>query len=362
MQKRALITGVNGQDGSYLAELLLGKDYKVIGMVRRSSQNHLNNISDIMRHPDFRLVYGDVTDFSSLGRILKEHNPHEVYNLAAQSHVRISFDEPLHTTEVVGQGALNLFEAVRMFTFSAYVYQASSSEQFGTSLGLLTNSPVNPDDSKAGNASYLQDESTPFCPQSPYGAAKVFAHNCAVMYRNAYGMNISCGILFNHESERRGENFVSRKITKYMGQLYWHLRRSYPDKYSNLSLEELEKAMLRFPKLQLGNLDAYRDWGHAEDYVYAMWLILQQDKPDDYVISTGNTYKVSDFLYKAGKMIGLSQEHVNKVVEINPQLLRPAEVPYLKGNSLKARNQLGWKPRVDFDGLVRRMLQKDTGA
>jgi GDPmannose 4,6-dehydratase len=320
--KRALITGITGQDGSYLAELLLAKGYEVTGLVRRSSSFNTERLEGIYQDPHaanykLRLVYGDLDDASSLNRVLRTIKPDEIYNLGAQSHVRVSFDVPEYTASTVGIGTLRLLEAVRESGQEKTVrfYQASSSEMFGA-------------------AAPPQDEHTPFIPRSPYACAKVFAHQLCQNYRDAYGMHISCGILFNHESPRRGIPFVTRKITRTAARIK----------------HGLEK------KLYLGNLDAYRDWGFAGDYVEAMWLMLQQEKGDDYVVATGESHTVRECLEVAFGELELDWK---KYVEIDPRYFRPTEVDHLKGNPSKAMRQLGWKPKVTFKGLMQMMVRAD---
>ncbi len=319
--KRALITGITGQDGSYLAELLLEKGYEVHGLIRRSSSFNTDRIDHIYvdRHNQSArlfLHYGDLSDASGLQAVMQRAQPDEVYNLGAQSHVRVSFDTPEYTGEITALGATRVLEAVRRFVPEARYYQASSSELFGR----VVETP--------------QRETTPFYPRSPYAAAKAYAYYMTQNYREAYGMYACNGILFNHESERRGETFVTRKITRAAGRIKHGLQK----------------------KLYLGNLEAKRDWGHAQDYVEAMWLMLQQEEPDDFVIGTGETYSVKQFLDAAFEIAGLSvEEHV----EIDPRYFRPAEVDLLLADPSKAREKLGWKPEVSFDELVRRMVEHD---
>jgi GDPmannose 4,6-dehydratase len=320
MTKRALITGITGQDGSYLAELLLGKGYEVYGIIRRSSTFSTARIDPIYQDPhdpDYRLklIYGDLNDASSLNRILRTVRPDEIYNLGAQSHVRVSFDVPEYTAEVTGIGTVRLLEAIRESGISPRFYQASSSELFGSS------PPP-------------QSETTPFHPRSPYAVAKLYAYWITINYREAYGLFACNGILFNHESERRGETFVSRKITRAAARI-------------KLGLQD---------KLFLGNLDARRDWGFAGDYVEAMWLMLQQDKPDDFVIATGESHSVRDLLDEAFGYVDLEW---HKHVEIDPRYYRPSEVDELRGDMSKARRLLGWQPKLDFRGLVQRMVKFD---
>jgi GDPmannose 4,6-dehydratase len=315
--KKAFITGITGQDGSYLAELLLGKGYEVHGLVRRSSSFNTWRIDGIRD----RLVlhYGDLVDQNSLFRTLQLVSPDEIYNLAAQSHVKVSFEMPEYTGNVTALGVMRLLDAVRDLGLPARVYQAGSSEMFG----LIQENP--------------QTERTPFHPRSPYGCAKVFGHWISVNYREGYGMHVSNGILFNHESPRRGENFVTRKIT--------------------MGIAAIKHG--RMKELRLGNLDAKRDWGFAGDYVEAMWLMLQQPKADDYVIATGNTYSVREFLEEAFSHAGLDWQ---KHVVVDPKYFRPAEVDILLGDPSKARKQLGWTPKVDFKGLVRMMVDADMAG
>jgi len=323
--KRALITGVTGQDGSYLAEFLLGKGYEVHGIIRRSSSFNTERIDQIYQDPHttgakLKLHFGDLTDANVISKIISDIEPDEVYNLGAQSHVRVSFDMPIYTVETVAMGAMKLIEAVRdqqqRSGKQIRYYQASSSEMFG----LVRETP--------------QKETTPFHPRSPYSCAKVFAHWIAVNYRESYDLHASSGILFNHESPRRGETFVTRKITRAVGRI-------------KLGLQD---------KLFLGNLDAKRDWGFAGDYVEAMWLMLQQDTPDDYVIATGETYSVREFCVAAFECAGLDWEDY---VEFDPRYLRPAEVELLLGDPAKARKTLGWEPKVAFGELVRMMYESD---
>ena len=324
MPKRALITGVTGQDGSYLADLLLEKGYEVHGLVRRTSVTARPRI-DHLQSPDhpaagrFFLHYGDITDGLRLRDLLDTIAPEEVYNLAAQSHVRVSFDEPAFTVEVDAVGAMNVLEAVRRMKSPARFYQASSSEMFGKVHAVP------------------QREDTPFHPRSPYACAKTFAHYQTVNYREAYGLFACSGILFNHESPRRGESFVTRKITLAAARI-------------KLGLQD---------KLQLGNLDAKRDWGFAPDYVEAMWRMLQQDEPDDFVIATGETHSVREFLDETFTCLGLDW---HKHVEIDPRLARPSEVDLLLGDNTKARQVLGWTPSVTFARLAQIMIDSDLKA
>jgi GDPmannose 4,6-dehydratase len=326
--KRALLTGITGQDGSYLAELLLAKGYEVHGIIRRSSSLNTARIDNLYRDPhlpDTRLFlhYGDLTDGGTLRRVLDNVRPHEVYNLGAQSHVRVSFDMPEYTVDTVALGTLRILEAVRELQQRTgeeiRFYQAGSSEMYG----LVQEVP--------------QTEKTPFFPRSPYACAKVYAHWQTVNHRESYGLFACNGILFNHESPRRGETFVTRKITRAIARIVAGQQK----------------------KLYLGNLDAKRDWGYAKDYVEAMWRMLQQPEPDDYVIATGETHSVREFLTEAFRCVNLNWEDY---VEIDPRYFRPAEVELLIGDPSKARQKLGWEPAVTFTGLVKLMVKADLQA
>ncbi len=312
--KKALITGITGQDGSYLAELLLDKGYEVHGLVRRSSSFNTWRIDHVRDR--LSLHYGDLVDQNSLVRTIQLISPDEIYNLGAQSHVKVSFEMPEYTANVTGMGVLRLLDAVRELGLGSRVYQAGSSEMFG----LVHETP--------------QSERTAFHPRSPYGAAKVFGHWLAVNYREGYGMHVSNGILFNHESPRRGENFVTRKITR--------------------GIAAIVRGEAR--ELRLGNLDAKRDWGFAGDYVEAMWLMLQQERPDDYVVATGETHSVREFLEEAFSHVKLDWQ---KYVVVDPRYFRPSEVDLLLGDPTKAQRALGWKPKVGFRELVRMMVEAD---
>ncbi len=321
MATKALITGITGQDGSYLAELLLAKGYEVHGIIRRSSSFNTERIDHLYQDPHepnvrLRLHYGDLNDASSLNRILRIVEPQEIYNLGAQSHVRVSFDVPEYTAEITALGTVRLLEAIRETGLQPRFYQASSSELFGK----VQETP--------------QRETTPFYPRSPYGAAKGYAYWITVNYRESYGLHASNGILFNHESPRRGETFVTRKITRALARIRHGLQ----------------------DKLFLGNLDAKRDWGFAGDYVEAMWRMLQQPTADDYVIATGETHSVREFLDEAFGCAGLDWK---KHVEVDPKYFRPAEVDLLVGDASKARAKLGWEPKVKFRELVKMMVEAD---
>ena len=322
MAKKALITGITGQDGSYLAELLLSKGYEVHGVIRRASTFNTGRLDPIYSDPHLgrtrlKLHYGDLGDASALARLIGKIQPDEVYNLAAQSHVRVSFDCPEYTTDIAGTGTVRLLEAIRETGVKPRFYQASSSEMFGK----VREVP--------------QKETTPFYPRSPYGCAKVYAYWITVNYREAYGMHINNGILFNHESPRRGETFVTRKITRAVA----HILAGIQD------------------KLYLGNLDAKRDWGYAKEYVEAMWLMLQQDTPDDYVIATNETHSIREFLDLAFGHVGLDWE---KFVEVDPRYYRPTEVDLLIGDYSKAKRKLGWEPKTKFADLVKLMVDGDV--
>jgi len=319
-QKTAFITGITGQDGSYLADFLLEKGYRVIGMKRRTSIISTNRIDHIFQDPDklenFDLVYGNMNDSGCLHRLLSKYKPDEIYNLAAQSHVRVSFDTPEETADYVALGTLRLLEAIRNTCPETKFYQASSSEMFGD------------------NPEYPQNELTRLMPASPYACSKVFAYNIVRNYRESYGIFGSSGILFNHESPRRGETFVTRKITRAAARI-------------KLGLEDT---------LYLGNLDAKRDWGFAGDYVEAMWLMLQQDKPDDFVVATGETHTVRQFLETVFERAGLN---IEKHVQIDERLFRPQEVPILLGDASKAKEVLEWEPKVNFGQLAAMMYEAD---
>ena len=330
MSKVALITGITGQDGSYLAELLLEKDYEVHGIVRRSSLINTHRIDHI--YPQLKLHYGDLTDATNLISIIKKVEPDEIYNLGAQSHVKVSFEIPEYTGQVDGLGTLRVLEAVRLLGMEkkTRIYQASTSELYG----LVQAVP--------------QTETTPFHPRSPYGVAKLYGYWIIKNYREAYGMHCSTGILFNHESPRRGETFVTRKITRGLSRI-------------SVGLQDV---------LELGNLNAKRDWGHAKDYVEAMWLMLQQDEPDDYVIATGTQYSVKEFVNEAAPIFGFSIEWRGEgldefgfdlntqrtVIKVNDRYFRPAEVESLLGDATKAKEKLGWEPKTTFKELVEDMV------
>jgi len=319
MVKRALITGVSGQDGSYLADLLLEKGYAVHGLVRQSTQftpDKWGYLRAAMNNENFHVVHGDLNDSSGMRNLIESIEPHEIYNLAAQSHVGLSFEQPENTVDVTAIGPLRILEAIRRSNMKCKFYQASSSEMFGK----VKQTP--------------QNESTPFYPRSPYGCAKSFAHHVTVNYREAYNIYAVSGILFNHESERRGENFVTRKITRAIGRILLGTQK----------------------ELILGNLDAKRDWGYAPDYVEAMWMMMQQHNPDDYVIGTGETHSVGEFLSIAFKHAGLN---VDDYVKLDSKFIRPSEVDTLCAYPKKANDVLGWKSKTSFNDLVVKMVEHD---
>lgn len=338
MTKTALITGITGQDGSYLAELLLEKGYSVHGLVRRSSSFNRDRIEHLFTDPhkmerELHLHYGDLGDSSNLSRLVETIKPDEIYNLAAQSHVRVSFDMPEYTGDVVGIGTLRLLDAIRDSQINTKIYQASSSEMFG----LVQHVP--------------QTEETPFYPRSPYGVAKVYAYWITKNYRESYGLFACNGILFNHESPRRGETFVTRKITRGIARI-------------KLGIDN---------ELYLGNLDAKRDWGYAKEYVEGMWMMLQQDEPDDYVLATNETHTVREFVEHTCEVLGLDlawegeglgevgidKNSCKKIIKIDPEYFRPAEVDLLIGDYAKAKKLMGWEPKTTFNGLVELMAKAD---
>lgn len=341
-KKIAVIFGVTGQDGSYLSEILLEKGYRVIGVVRRVSTTNTQRLTHLTPNPDFSFATGDVTDLVSIINVLQTYKPHHVYNLAAQSHVKVSFDQPLLTWNITAGGAINILEAIRLVDSKIRFYQASSSEMYGDQFQI------------DANGEYYQDENTPFNPRSPYSVAKLAAHNFTKLYRDCYGLHASSGILYNHESSRRGEYFVTRKITKYVGKF----KRKFIDyRLTGQTKQEALKSMELEPKLELGNLDAFRDWGHAKDFCRAMVMMLEQDSPDDYVVSTQESYSVRNFLDFAFKYIEV--DDWTNFITINPAFFRPSEVPYLRGISAKARKVLGWSPEYTFKELVEEMVECD---
>ncbi len=314
--KTAIITGITGQDGSYLAELLLEKGYRVIGLKRRTSLINTDRVDHFYNHENFQMEFFDLNDTSSIWNLINKYQPDEFYNLAAQSHVRVSFDIPENTVDGIAMGTLRILNAIKSLKPNCKFYQASSSEMYG-------DSPL-----------YPQNENTPFSPASPYACAKLFAHNLVNNYRESYNLHASSGILFNHESPRRGETFVTRKITLAAARI-------------KLGIQN---------KLYLGNLDAKRDWGFAGDYVKAMWLMLQQETPGDYVVATGETHTVREFLEE---VFDYAELDINKHVEIDERLFRPHEVPVLQGDYTKAKEVLKWEPEIKFPHLARMMFQQD---
>lgn len=323
MNKTAIITGITGQDGSYLSELLLEKNYNIIGLYRRSSSHNFDRIKDITSHKNLTLLECDLTDPIVINNIITKYKPDEFYNLAAMSHVATSFAQPVTTFDSNTIGVLYILESIRSNSPSTRFYQASTSEMFGENYDIDDN-----------NHKY-QDENTTLMPQSPYAVSKMASHRLVQIYRDAYHLFATSGILFNHESSRRGENFLTRKVTKYIGQLV------------NNKIDV---------PLKLGNLQAYRDWGHAKDYVKAMYLMLQQNDPDDYVVCTGETHSVLEFVTKAFDSVNLDYR---SYVTIDPDLYRPAEVDYLCGRPLKANKVLGWKPEITFEDLINEMVNYD---
>jgi GDPmannose 4,6-dehydratase len=345
MTKKAIITGVTGQDGSHLADLLLEKNYEVIGVARRCSVDTTQRIKHLSDHSKFKLIEGDIADVSSVINIFKDNdNVDEVYNLAAQSHVATSFKQPALTWDITGKGCLNLLQGLLDLDLrSVRFYQASSSEMFGSSYN------VNEHGEK------YQNEETKFMPNSPYAISKCAAHHCVRLFRDAYAFHASSGILFNHEGPRRGDNFVTQKIIKWIKNY-----KQWMDKVAGTGDKTYDadniynEFKISFPKLRLGNLDAYRDWGYAGDYVEAMWMMLQKDIPDDYVICTGETHTIREFLDIAFSQVGI--EDWEGLVVIDPEFYRPCEVDYLRGDCSKARKKLGWSHACNLEGLVKLML------
>ncbi len=356
--KTAIIFGVTGQDGSHLADLLLEKNYKVTGVTRRTSTDNTTRISHLLNNENFKLASGDITDASSVLNILREHEQvDEVYNLAAQSHVAVSFKQPGLTWDITGKGCLNILQGlVDLNMLGARFYQASSSEMFGKNY-----------DIEVGMTSETkyQNEETKFLPQSPYAIAKCAAHYMTALYRDGYGIHASAGILFNHEGPRRGETFVTRKITKWIGDFVkWNNPTNETGAIIDIPKQDDENMLYNslmdgegFPKLRLGNLDAYRDWGYAGDYCEAMWMMLQQDEADDYVICTGETHTIREFLNVAFQEAGITDWSAYVIQD--PEFYRPAEVDYLRGDCSKANTKLGWTPKHSFEDLVKMMVKHD---
>ena len=356
--KKAIIFGITGQDGSHLSELLLEKNYKVIGVTRRVSVETTSRITHLLSNENLEIVSGDITDAHSVINILRENqDANEVYNLAAQSHVAVSFSQPALTWDITGKGCLNILQCMAdLGMIKSRFYQASSSEMFGSNYDIEVGMT---------SESKYQNEDTKFLPQSPYAISKCAAHYMTRLYREGYGLHASSGILFNHEGPRRGENFVTRKITKWIGDfIKWcntngvlpqDLLEDEDEVY--VQGRKNREQQLQFPKLRLGNLDAFRDWGFAGDYCEAMWMMLQQDCPDDYVICTGETHSVREFLSIAFSTVGI--EDWSNLIIIDQKFYRPAEVDYLRGDCSKAKEKLKWQPKHSFEDLVRLMVMSD---
>jgi len=365
---KAIIFGVTGQDGSHLVDLLLTKGYSVVGVARRCSVDNTTRLKDVLLNDSFKLAQGDITDTHSVMCILKEHNDvDEIYNLAAQSHVATSFTQPGLTWDITGKGCLNILQSMVDSDISARFYQASSSEMFGKNYDVVEE---NFDADLQYHRRKYQNEDTKFLPQSPYAIAKCAAHYMTRLFREAYGVHASAGILFNHEGPRRGEDFVTRKITKWIGEFVrWKQEQEMSEIVYDYQITGDMISVVRtdpndswvfgakFPKLRLGNLDASRDWGYAGDYVEAMWSMLQQDNPDDYVICTGETHTIREFLDAAFGYIGID-DWENYVV-VDPEFYRPAEVDFLKGDATKANTVLNWTPQTSFSKLVKMMVDSD---
>ena len=339
MKLTALITGVTGQDGSYLSEFLLERDYKVYGLMRRASTDTTERLNDVLRNPNFELIVGDITDGTGINRIVSQIQPDELYNLAAQSDVGTSFNEPVATFTIDAIGPLNLLEAIRQNSTETKFYQASTSELFG-------DTKICP-----------QNEQTSFAPRSPYGIAKLAAHHATRMYREAYNIFACAGILFNHESPRRGDNFVTKKITNYIRDFIASAR-----EYGHYDAEKnfrwnIAATLEEHGTLKLGNLDAKRDWGYAPEYVQCMWKMLQRDEPEDFVIATGETHTIREFLDHAFRCINV--DDWDDYVEIDPKFYRPTDVNLLYGDASKAKRMLNWSPRIRFEELVKIMVEAD---
>lgn len=360
-KKKAVITGITGQSASYLAELLLSKGYEVWGIYRRTTSPHFENLQSIIDNKDLHLVCGDITDSAFIFSCLSSVKPNEIYNLAAQSFVKASFDQPIHTFDVDTIGVLNILEWVRQNSPKTKFYQASTSEMFGKSFSVKHHNIYTEDkfgkNCALGRTAY-QDEKTDFEPQSPYAIAKLAAHHLCRLYREAYGLYVVSNITFNHESPRRGKEFVTRKITDYVGRLIQHIKNTPFDlepifTQGDIRMPEDKNA---FPKLQLGNIYSSRDWGHARDYMEAAFSAMQQDAGDDYVICTGETHTVEQFLEEAFGHVGLKWQDY---VEISKEHMRPAEVDFLCGDNSRAKKKLNWKPKTSFKELVKEMVDSD---
>lgn len=390
-KKTAIIFGITGQDGSHLADLLIGKGYNVIGVERRSSTNNTERIKHLLPYTTFDLVQGDITDAHSIAHILLKYaNVDEIYNLAAQSHVAVSFNQPALTWDITGKGCLNILQCMYDLKIDAKFYQASSSEMFGKECDerlqpMMKDGKIVTNPEMGGKGVYesvkYQDENTKFMPQSPYAIAKCAAHHITRLFREAYGVHASSGILFNHEGPRRGENFVTRKITLWIGEfVQWKRQQEELETEDGFGYDyQIPSDMIsvvrtnpnnepyghkdswifgcKFPKLRLGNLEAFRDWGYAGDYVEAMWMMLQQESPQDYVICTGETHTIREFLDAAFSQVGI--EDWKDLVFEDPEFYRPAEVDYLRGDNSKASRELGWTPTHTFTDLVKMMVDND---
>lgn len=349
---KAIIFGITGQDGSHLADLLLSKDYHVVGVSRRASTDNTQRIKHILDDERFKLIQGDITDAHSIISIFKKHEDvDEIYNLAAQSHVAVSFKQPALTWDITGKGCLNILQPMVDLGIKARFYQASSSEMYGKHYDM----------SREGVK--YQSEDTKLMPQSPYAIAKCAAHHMTRLFREAYDLHASAGILFNHEGPRRGETFVTRKITKWIGEFVRFNNRALHPLKGDLNTRVLDGDSIiinghKFPKLRLGNLEAFRDWGYAGDYVEAMWMMLQQDRPQDFVICTGETHTIREFLDVAFSYAGI-EDWPDLVVQ-DPEFYRPAEVDYLRGDCSKAKHVLGWTPKHSFKDLVKKMVEHDV--
>lgn len=364
MTKKAIVTGVTGQDGSHLADFLIQKGYTVIGVVRRSSTNNLQRIQHLINNTNFIIAEGDIVDYSSIVNILKKYpDAIEFYNLAAQSHVATSFKQPGITWDITGKGCLNILQSIVDLNLQSKIkfYQASSSEMFGKNYDYIDYSYENENGNTVLTHLKCQNEDTKFLPQSPYAIAKCAAHYMTRLFREAYGLHASAGILFNHEGPRRGETFVTRKITKWIGEFKQWTREhgatcpQFDD--DNILFLSEKQPCSEFPKLRLGNLEAFRDWGYAGDYVEAMWMMLQQDIPDDYVVCTGESHTIREFLDITFSHIGIT-DWSDYVIQ-DPEFYRPAEVDYLRGDNSKVKQKLGWTPKTSFSELVKMMVEHD---
>tara|TARA_R110000751_G_scaffold290182_1_gene396733 strand:+ start:1982 stop:3211 length:1230 start_codon:yes stop_codon:yes gene_type:complete len=364
-KKKAIITGITGQDGSYLADLLISEGYQVIGLRRRTSTENFGRIEHLFKCSLFSLEEFEISDAGSVYTMVEKHKPDEIYNLAAQSHVKTSFDQPCYTIQVNTIGVVNFLEAIKRFSPSTRFYQASTSEMFGKNYDVIHSDAILADAKRTVVGEKFQNEDTSFEPQSPYGAAKLASHHLVRIYREGFGLHASCGILFNHESERRGEQFVTRKITKWIaGFKNWCESQGLNTASREFSFDKecINSNDSSYPKLRLGNIEAFRDWGHAEDYVNAMHLMMQQDTPDDYVIATGETHSVRDFLVNAFEYIDIDKANYENFFLIDPKFYRPSEVDYLRGLPNKAQKRLNWEREVSFEQLVQRMVEGDINA